>query len=87
MLKFGVLSDLHVVPEGDLSHMLCTTERFRKSIDYVNTHHSDADFVILAGDLADHGEQAAYERIQEILAALKPKAFMTVGNHDDREIL
>ena len=84
MLKFFVLSDLHIVPEGKLSHALCTTERFQQSIDYVNKNHADADFVILAGDLADHGEKAAYQRFQQTLAGLKPKTYLTLGNHDDR---
>ncbi len=84
MLKFIVLSDLHIVPQGDLSHGLCTTERFQQSIDYVNENHNDADFVVIAGDLADHGELAAYERFRTTLGGLKPKVFLTLGNHDDR---
>lgn len=84
MLKFVILSDLHIVPEGKLSHGLCTTTRFEQSITYVNEHHSDAEFVILAGDLADHGEVAAYERFAASLAKLGPKPILTLGNHDDR---
>jgi 3',5'-cyclic AMP phosphodiesterase CpdA len=85
MLKFIVLSDLHIVPKGDLSHGLCTTDRFQQSIDFVNENHADADFVIIAGDLADHGEKAAYERFQQTLSTLKPKTYLTLGNHDDRD--
>lgn len=84
MLKFIVLSDLHIVPEGQLSHGLCTTERFAQSIAYVNENHADAEFVVLAGDLADRGETAAYDRFRETLADLQPKAYLTLGNHDDR---
>lgn len=84
LLKFIVLSDLHIVPEGKLSHGLCTTDRFRQSISYVNNNHADADYIVIAGDLADHGEKAAYERFLETLADLKPKTYLTLGNHDDR---
>ena len=84
MLKFIVLSDLHIVPEGNLSHGLCTADRFRQSIAYVNNNHADADFVVIAGDLADHGEKAAYERLRDALSDLKPKTYLTLGNHDNR---
>lgn len=44
MLKFLVFSDLHLVDEGDTSHGLDTYSRFAKGVDWVNTHHADADF-------------------------------------------
>lgn len=85
MLKFIVLSDLHIVPEGKLSHGLCTTSRLDAAVEFVNTNHSDADFVVLAGDLADHGDLAAYERFRNSIKALKPQAYLTLGNHDKRQ--
>lgn len=85
MLKFIILSDLHIVPEGKLSHGLDTTERLDVAIDFVNRHHGDAAFVVIDGDLADHGEPAAYERLKAHLPGLKPKTFMTLGNHDNRD--
>ena len=59
MLKFLVFSDLHLVDEGDTSHGLDTYSRFAKGVDWVNAHHADADFCVLAGDLADLGFKGA----------------------------
>lgn len=84
MLKFIVVSDLHIVPEGKLSHGLDTTARLQSSIDYINAHHGDAEFVVFAGDLADHGERPAYERFKSTISTLDLPAYLTLGNHDDR---
>lgn len=84
MFKFIILSDLHIVPEGELSHGLDTTSRLQQSIDFVNENHADAEFVIFAGDLADHGEKSAYERFQKTLQSLNLPYYLTLGNHDQR---
>ena len=84
MLKFIVLSDLHIVPEGKLSHGLDTLDRLNQSIDYVNQNHGDAAFVVCAGDLADHGEAAAYERLKTAIERLNVSTYLTLGNHDNR---
>lgn len=84
MLKFVVLADIHIVPESKLSHGLDTLDRLEQAVAYVNTVHADADFVIFAGDLADHGEPAAYERFKTAIAPLTPPVHLTLGNHDHR---
>lgn len=86
MLKLIVLSDLHIVPEGDLSHGLDTTERLETGIDFVNRHHDDADLIVIAGDLADRGEKAAYERLQTSLSKFAQAPVLTLGNHDSLEV-
>ncbi|MEO0391101.1 MAG: metallophosphoesterase [Pseudomonadota bacterium] len=84
MLKFVVLADIHLVPEGKLSHGLDTYDRLQQAVAYVNEAHSDADFVIFAGDLADHGEAEAYARFETAIAPLVPQTYLTLGNHDHR---
>ncbi len=84
MLKFIILSDLHIVPEGKLSHGLDTTDRLNQAVDFVNEAHADAEFVICAGDLADHGEAAAYNRFKSAIERLKLPTYLTLGNHDHR---
>lgn len=85
MLKMIVLSDTHLVPEGALSNGLETAARLTAAIDYVNARHGDADLVVLAGDLADQGAVAAYERLKTAIAPLAPPLLLTLGNHDDRD--
>lgn len=85
MQKFIVLSDLHLVPEGKLSHAIDTCARLEMAIDHVNRLHSDAAFVVFAGDLTDHGDVASFERLKSALGDLKLPALLTMGNHDDRD--
>lgn len=83
-LKFLVISDLHLVDAGQTSMTLDTAERLEICVQTINARYADADFVVVAGDLADFGERAAYLRLQAILSRLVIPALVTLGNHDDR---
>ncbi len=84
MLKFIVLADTHIVPEGALSHEIDTMARLESAVAFVNEQHGDADFVVFAGDLADAGEAAAYTRFKAAIDPLAPPVHLTLGNHDHR---
>ncbi|MEO8685801.1 MAG: metallophosphoesterase [Devosia sp.] len=84
-LKFVVMSDLHLVPEGELSMTLDTAARLEQAIDRVIARYGDADFCVLAGDLADLGEPAAYERLKSLLQRLPIPVHLTLGNHDNQQ--
>jgi 3',5'-cyclic AMP phosphodiesterase CpdA len=86
MLKIIILSDLHLVPEGRVSNGLDTAERFRLAVESINRDHADADICLLAGDLADRGEAAAYTRLRDLLVPLAVPHHITLGNHDDRPV-
>lgn len=88
MLKFLVFSDLHLVDTGQTSRGLDTYMRFAAGVDWVNANHADADFVVLAGDLADMGFKGAtepYERLKGLVERFTVPCHMTIGNHDDRD--
>ena len=85
VLKLIVISDLHIVPEGQLSHSLDTTERLNKCIEFINNYHDDVDYVVFGGDLADNGETKAYHRLKESFGLLNSPSYLTLGNHDNRE--
>lgn len=87
MLKFIVLSDLHLVDQGKTSHGLDTYTRLEMGIHAINERHDDADFCLLAGDLADLGFDGAvepYNRLKELLSRLVVPYHITIGNHDRR---
>ncbi|MBO9591019.1 metallophosphoesterase [Devosia sp.] len=83
-LKFLVLSDLHVMPEGELSVTLDTGARFEQAVEAITARYGNADFCVLAGDLADLGQPAAYERLKAIIDRIPIPVHITLGNHDDR---
>ncbi len=83
-LKFVVMSDLHVMPAGELSMTLDTGARLEQAVDAVIARYGDADFCVLAGDLTDLGQPAAYEHLKSIIARLPIPVHITLGNHDDR---
>ena len=83
-LNFVVLSDLHVMPPGELSDTLDTGARLEQAVEAVIARYGKADFCILAGDLADTGDPAAYRRLQSIIARLPIPVHITLGNHDNR---
>ena len=82
-LKFVVMSDLHLVRHGATSMTLDTAERFEAAVACVNARYADADFCVLAGDLADLGEVEAYHRLRDIAGGLTIPSYITLGNHDD----
>jgi 3',5'-cyclic AMP phosphodiesterase CpdA len=84
-LKFVVLSDLHLGPRGAAVNGLDTGERLSEGIATINRDHADADFVLIAGDLADRGEAEAYRHLHERLSDLNLPVHITLGNHDDRD--
>lgn len=83
-LKFVVLSDLHLGPPGVPVNGLDTGARAAKAVETILRDHADAAFVLLAGDLADQGEVAAYHHLRDLLAPLPMPVHITLGNHDDR---
>jgi 3',5'-cyclic AMP phosphodiesterase CpdA len=89
MLKFIVLSDLHLVDEGETSQGMDTYRRLEEAVAWINTRHADADFCVFAGDLADIGFKGAvrpYERLKAAIGQLAVPAHVTIGNHDSRAI-
>ncbi len=83
-MKFIVLSDLHLGPPGEPVNGLDTGARLAAAVETINRDHSNADFVLLAGDLADQGQEVAYHALRDLLAPLVPPVHITLGNHDDR---
>ncbi|MEO1307258.1 MAG: metallophosphoesterase [Pseudomonadota bacterium] len=88
MLKFLVFSDIHLVDADETSHGLDTHRRFDAGVDWANAHHADADFCVLAGDLADQGFNGArepYQRLKVLTERFTVPCHITIGNHDNRD--
>jgi 3',5'-cyclic AMP phosphodiesterase CpdA len=78
------LSDPHIGADwghGDPAAALAA------AVDAVRALELDVDAVLVSGDLAEHGSDAEYERVRELLAPLGAPLHVLAGNHDDRAAL
>lgn len=86
-MKIVHISDIHINPEPILG--LDPVANFRKCLAHVEEHQSDADRVVITGDLTHHGLETSYEELKAILADSTLKGDqaprLLIGNHDNRE--
>jgi Icc protein len=57
------------------------------AVESVRSMRPHPDAVLLTGDLADHGTDAEYEQLRELLGPLEAPLYLLPGNHDDRRAL
>lgn len=86
LLKLVVMSDIHLLPKGEIIRGLDTAPRFKCAIESVNEFHSDADLVVFAGDITEKADMDAYTVFDEIRANCKLPQRVMLGNHDDRNV-
>lgn len=86
-MKLVHISDIHINADPILG--LDPIANFRKCLAYVEANDSDADKVVITGDLTHFGREESYHALRDILAAstltdkLEPR--LMIGNHDNRE--
>ncbi|MEM6312295.1 MAG: metallophosphoesterase [Pseudomonadota bacterium] len=81
-MKFIHLTDTHVVGSG-LLHRQNPAERLTQAVTSINAEHSDAEFVIVTGDMTHWGDADAYARFAHEITKLQIPFHLMVGNHDD----
>jgi len=86
-MKIIQLTDLHLVRPGQVLYGTSPLERLQLAIDGILEAHTDAEFCLLTGDLANAGNEVVYRSLAQALARLPMPAYPLVGNHDDREAL
>lgn len=80
-MKFIHLTDPHLTAAGELFDIdVC--ERLRQAVLSINQRHSDAEMVMITGDIAHWGEPGAYDHATEIFGALNMPWYPLAGNHD-----
>lgn len=84
MTKIIWMSDPHFQNTGTIRG-LDPRKRLALAIDHVNTHHADADFAVLSGDLVGDDIEGDYSSIATYLAASQVPIYPMVGNNDDRD--
>jgi 3',5'-cyclic AMP phosphodiesterase CpdA len=84
-MNFVILTDTHFVPPGRKIYGLDPAERLAAAVDRINRDHPDSAFVIVTGDLAHWGEDAAYQHLAAVLGKLNAPTILLMGNHDKRD--
>lgn len=84
-MKIVHLTDTHFVPQGETLYGGDPQDTLRKAVTDINRHHSDADLVVVTGDLTHWGEPAAFENLARTFDSLVPPLRLLIGNHDDRK--
>jgi len=83
-MKIVWMTDLHVLPQGKRILGHDSAMRLRTAVNYVSKHHNDADFCVISGDLAEEGDVASYELVNEIMSGFDVPTLSIPGNHDNR---
>lgn len=73
--KIAVLSDTHVTPGNE------NDKKLREAVEEINK--SEADIVILAGDLTNEGSDEQLKNIKSILDGLTKPLYVIPGNHEN----
>ncbi|MEP3278437.1 MAG: metallophosphoesterase [Stappiaceae bacterium] len=86
-MKLVHISDIHINAAKILGSD--PVANFECCLHHVKTHHSDADKIVISGDLTHHGHEQSYRKLRHMLqqfgfvGSLTPQ--LLIGNHDDRE--
>lgn len=85
MDKLILITDLHMTSAGDRIIGLDPETRLRNVLEHALRSHSDAQAIVLMGDLTHHGSTDQYARLANVLADVPTPVIPMLGNHDRRE--
>lgn len=83
-MKLIHITDTHLVQPGQRLYGLDPAARLEAAIADINRHQTDADLVIVTGDLTHWGEIEAYDLFRQAMERLTIPWRVLVGNHDKR---
>lgn len=95
MTDFIHLTDLHIgdpalgIPApgeaeiGDARPMTDTSGRLSMALDTISAMDADPSFIVVTGDLSNHGDLVSYETLKGLMAPVTLPVVYTLGNHDD----
>ncbi len=85
-VDFLLLSDLHVShrPLAEAGLLTDTSRTLEEVVACVDKFAKKPAFIVIAGDLTNHGEPDAYRKLGKLLEPLSLPMVMALGNHDTR---
>ncbi|MBM3555126.1 MAG: phosphodiesterase [Alphaproteobacteria bacterium] len=82
------ITDTHIRAQGELCYNRVDTAPYlERVVAALNALRPVPDLVIATGDLTDRTTPEEYARLKGLLAPLKPRLALVVGNHDNRDNL
>ena len=86
-MKIIQLSDIHLTQNDNASlYGINPYYRLKEALKSIHLHHSDADFIVITGDLTDSASPEAYAVLKDMLAKSELPIYPILGNHDKRDI-
>ena len=79
------ITDIHIGFDPDAKPEELNRIRFRGTLDRIVSAPNRPDFMVLSGDLTDHGDLDSFEKTAALLSDLPFPLLPMVGNHDSRE--
>ena len=80
------LTDCHLMADSQAELKgICTRERFARVLSAIKARHTEADLLIVTGDLTHDERPETYAALRDMLADWLPRLRVIPGNHDDRE--
>ncbi|HIF51239.1 MAG TPA: 3',5'-cyclic-AMP phosphodiesterase [Thiotrichaceae bacterium] len=87
-IKIIQITDTHIIDDdAPLFSGFDTSVSLLQVIDNIRENESDADLILLTGDLIHEATKTSYHKLSEHLSTLSIPVFCLPGNHDDPEIL
>ncbi|KAB7613442.1 phosphodiesterase [Amylibacter sp. SFDW26] len=83
MKKLLAFTDLHIRASNIIG--LDPVERFKEGLAHSLAHHSDAEGIVLMGDLTHSGTVSEYELLKSLLMGIELPIIFMMGNHDRRD--
>lgn len=77
------MTDIHLTGEDRLLYGISPKDRLDACFRHIKTHHADADFVVITGDIANNGNAEAYRQLHDTAKESGLTVFVIPGNHDD----
>ncbi|MEL6476064.1 MAG: phosphodiesterase [Pseudomonadota bacterium] len=84
-MKLIQITDIHLRQNGELVSGRDPFISLQAARDDILRRHSDADLIVITGDLADDGSAGSYALLRETMAPLRTPLALLLGNHDNRE--
>ncbi len=84
-MKIIHLTDTHLVRPGETLFTIDPLQRLHDAVDHINRHQSDAEAVMVTGDLTNWADPEAFQSFVDETGRLSMPVYPVIGNHDSRD--